>query len=72
MYIHLQKERKIMKRIEVYKLIGATKHIPVKKCVVDENFHSKNLSIVDALDFLAKLGDEFPYRIKISNGKVLY
>ena len=40
-------------------MIGATKHIPVKKCVEGENFHSKNLSIVDALDFLAKLGMDF-------------
>lgn len=59
MYIQLQKERKIMKRIEVCKCDWCDKTYSSKKCVEGENFHSKNLSIADALDFLAKLGMDF-------------
>ena len=48
-----------MKRIEVCKCDWCDKTYSSKKCVEGENFHSKNLSIADALDFLAKLGMDF-------------
>ena len=72
MYIQLQKERKIMKRIEVYKCDWCDKTYSSKKMCGGRKFSFEKFKYSGCSGLFGEIGDGFPYKIKISNGKVLY